>query len=293
MHRAEIHQGQPRIWLLAGTGEGPLLAEKLLAAGWQLQLSLVSEVAALSYRSHPNLAIKIGPLAGVSAVGQELDQAAARGNPFAVVVDASHPFARQISNELAQGCLPRQQYLLRLGRPLLNGPGQVQELANLEALADYAWHGERLLYAIGARQLAGAIALSPGALHHARILPSAAALKLAMAAGLGEGRVACVRPTEAGMGWEGSIEAALIRQWGITVAVARQSGGLTETRWRAVCHGLGVKLLLLKRPPEPAGVECLPQAELLKKLAGIRELLSRGAGPATPEGTPGAAVRVG
>ncbi|MCP9774741.1 precorrin-6A/cobalt-precorrin-6A reductase [Cyanobium sp. WAJ14-Wanaka] len=288
MHRAEMHQGKPRIWLLAGTGEGPPLAKQLLAEGWQVQLSLVSGSAALPYVAHPNLDIRIGALGGDGAIGQMLEQAQARGNSFAAVVDASHPFARQISADLAKACMARQQPLLRLLRPSLEGPGQIQLQANLEALADYPWHGERLLWAIGARQLAKAIGLSKGAVHHARILPTPTALQQAMASGLGEGQLACLRPAEPTARWEDSIEAALLRQWGITVVVARQSGGITEASWRAACAGLGVKLLLLQRPPEPPGVECLLEAELLARLAGIKGLFSPDAGPANPAGSTGA-----
>jgi precorrin-6A/cobalt-precorrin-6A reductase len=89
-----------------------------------------------------------------------------------------------------------------------------------------------------------------------------------MAAGLAPNRVACLRP---GPGLEGpsfaaSIEEALVRQWGITTILARQSGGVTEACWRDVAQRLSLTLLLLQRPAEPEGVPAYGQAELLNQL---------------------------
>lgn len=261
MHQAGQHQGCRRLWLVAGTGEGPELAEQLLALGWLVTVSVVSAPAALAYRAHPALTLRVGALGGEAAVMVELASAAASGSPYAVVVDASHPFACQVSRQLVAGCARRGQRLLRLQRPTLEGPATL--LPTLEDLQAIPLAGQRLLLAIGARQLAAAVALSPGARHHARLLPSAASLQQAMAAGLGAERVACLRPGSAL-----EVERALVRRWRITVVLARQSGGPTEQLWRRICHSNGPSLLLLRRPAEPAGVESLTAAELLARLAG-------------------------
>ena len=63
-----------------------------------------------------------------------------------------------------------------------------------------------------------------------------------------------------------SIEEALVRQWGITTVLARQSGGVTEACWRDVAQRLSLTLLLLQRPAEPEGVPALGKADLLDQL---------------------------
>ena len=237
----------------------------------------------------------MGALAGGEAIRQRLAMAAASGQPYAAVVDASHPFARQISAQLAEalgqqkqqrqlaqghledrptGQLPAQPLLLRLERPLLSNPSD-RLLADLEALAPHrlAPHslaGRRLLLAIGARQLGRAVALSPGALHHARLLPTAEALQRAMAAGIAPERLACLRP---GGGGEAALLAALLRRWRIDVILCRQSGGITETLWRQLAASQGCELLLLRRPADPAGVTGLAEAELLARLEQLRQHL--------------------
>ena len=281
-----------RLWLIAGTGEGPRLARQLLGRGWQLEVSVVTAAASLAYPAHRHLRLLVGALAGGEAIRQRLAMAAAAGQPYAAVVDASHPFARQISAQLAEalgqqkqqqlgqledrptGQLPARPLLLRLERPLLSNPSD-RLLADLEALAPHrlAPHslaGRRLLLAIGARQLGRAVALSPGALHHARLLPTAEALQRAMAAGIAPERLACLRP---GGGGEAALLAALLRRWRIDVILCRQSGGITETLWRQLAACQGCELLLLRRPADPAGVTGLAEAELLSKLEQLSQHL--------------------
>ena len=260
MHRPEIHQTSPRLWLIGGTGEGPVVAERLLQRGWHLTVSVVGATAALAYRPHPGLTLRVGAIDGEQGVWAELAAAESVGWPYAVVVDASHPFACLVSRQLAAVCKQRRQWLIRLLRPTL--PGAATILPSLETLRSRSLQGHRLLLAIGARQLKQALACSPGARHFARLLPSPRALQLAMAAGLAADQVACLRP-----GSELEVERSLIRRWRITTVLARQSGGATEQLWRQLCAGPGPELLLIGRPAEPAGVEALSQNELLGALA--------------------------
>ena len=288
-----------RLWLIAGTGEGPRLASQLLKRGWRLEVSVVSEAASLAYRAHRRQRLLVGALAGSEAIRQRLAAAALEGQPYAAVVDASHPFASQISHQLAEalqqqkgqqqmgqkqqqiadrpsGPQPAQPLLLRLVRPLLSSPAD-RLLVNLKALAHQRLAGQRLLLAIGARQLAEAVALRPGALHHARLLPNPEALQRAMAAGIAPQRLAPLRPGGSG---EAALLAALLSRWRIDAILCRQSGGITETLWRQLAASQGCELLLLQRPTDPAGLLGLAEAELLAQLEQLRgQLLAQGQPP--------------
>ena len=266
-----------RLWLIAGTGEGPRLASQLLERGWRLEVSVVSEAASLAYPAHQRQRLLVGALAGGEAIRQQLTAAALEGQPYAAVVDASHPFASQISHQLAaalqqliadrpSGQQTAQPLLLRLVRPLLSSPAD-RLLVNLKALAHHRLAGQRLLLAIGARQLAEAVALSPGALHHARLLPNPEALQRAMAAGIAPQRLAPLRPGGSG---EAALLAALLSRWRIDAILCRQSGGITETLWRQLAASQGCELLLLQRPTDPAGMTGLAEAELLAQLEQLR-----------------------
>lgn len=272
MHDTRMHQRPGHhLWLIAGTGEGPRLAQTLLARGWRLRVSLVGAAAARPYPEREELELEIGALDGEAAIAERLRRSDASGAPYAWVVDASHPFARMISADLAAACRRRGQPLLRLQRPAL----PVDNALVLEDLADLSkvdLTGERLLLAIGARRLGEALRHSTAEGHFARLLPTPAALRLARAAGLEDHQLACLRPGQGSVSVSGSVlaagalERALCRQWGITTVLARQSGGLTEHLWREVANQERLRLLLLRRPPEPDTTESLPMKELLEKL---------------------------
>jgi len=272
MHKRANHQG-PRLWLIAGTGEGLALAQALRRRGWRLVVSVVSPEAALAYPGDPELSLQVGPIGGAAGIRHRLDQAQGEGDPYAAVVDASHPFARQITAALVEvwegpGLL-RLPPLLRLHRPEASEVvvHRLRLLPDLEALADLPLTGCRLLMAIGARQLGLAVQLSPGALHHARLLPSPAALQQGRAAGLAPERLACLRP---GDSQELAVLRALLRRWRIETILCRQSGGITERLWRQLAAELNLELLLLARPPEAGALRQLGLAALIEALEALQ-----------------------
>lgn len=275
------------IWLVAGTGEGPPLAARLLERGWGVRVSVVSAAATRAYAPHPALELQVGALGGeggepgdgARAIRAALRDAAARGCPCRWLIDASHPFALRISTALAEACRIEGQPLLRLLRPLAdaaetdaaagassaagaNAPRVLADLADLarELLAD-----RRLLLAIGARRLAEAKGHCPEAILHARLLPSPEALRQAMAAGIRPERVACLRPL-GDPDAAAAVEAALCRRWRIEAVLCRRSGGPSERHWRRISAELGLRLLLLERPQEPRGVLALPLEALLERV---------------------------
>jgi precorrin-6A/cobalt-precorrin-6A reductase len=192
------------------------------------------------------------------------------------VIDATHPFAVRISALLEQVLAPLAQPRLRLAREaavaaLSDGGGQAalggtqgrEQLRELEALRQIDLRGERLLLAIGSRQLPGALAASNAAAHFARVLDRPASLQLALAAGLPNAHLACLRPDFCG---GGALERALCRRWRISAVLCRQSGGAGEALWQELARELGLRLLLLERPAEPSRAEALPLPALLEKL---------------------------
>lgn len=253
-----------RLWLIAGTGEGPPLAGGLLERGWRLRVSVVTSAARLAYPENPRLEVVVGALAGAAAWRAALEEARRQGDPFAWLIDASHPFATHVTAAVSAACEGRSERLLRLHRPLLPAPGASQ-LGHLSELADSLRSGERLLLAIGARHLGAALGQCPQACHHSRVLPHPQAIREALRAGLPARRLACFHPSS-----DGAVERALCVQWGIETILCRQSGSRTEALWLRISAELGLRLLLLRRPPEPVGVLGLPLAELIARVGWPR-----------------------
>lgn len=291
-------RGGSSIWLLSGTGEGPLLASRLLDAGWRVQISLVNEDALRAYAPHPRLLGRVGALAGPGAIEAELLEAPLA--PFRWVIDASHPFASCISADLEAVCARTGQPLLRLWRPPVpETPGsRLTLLEQLQDLAGLDLGAERLLLAIGARHLAKGVALAGAGASFARILPTPSSLRLALGAGLPADALACHRPGSGPPWAEGcSIERALLEHWRITAVLCRQSGGATEQLWHELCAELGLSLLLLKRPEEPfSGAQLRPLDELLDQVGRPEPAcggFSPGAPPQAPAARPGSGAPAG
>ncbi len=262
MHGLRLHQGGAaaggRIWLFAGTAEGPPLAATLLERGWSVRVSVVTAAAARAYRPHPNLELLVGAIDSDAALEQQLQA----WRPL-WLVDATHPFALQITARLERVCQQRQQPWLQLDRRASSSPDPdplVQPLHNLAELKAMDLSEERLLLAIGARQLPQALAATPLCHHYARVLDQPGSLQAALACGLPDHHIACLRPTASG---DGQLEEALCRRWRISRVLCRQGGGRSERLWRQVCQRLGLPMLLLRRPQPAAG---LPLAALLEKL---------------------------
>lgn len=249
-----------RLWLIAGTGEGPLLARVLLERGWRLRVSVVTQGASQAYPMHPHLELRVGALAGAEALRSELEAAERQGEPFHWVIDASHPFASRITAAAVEATLQRPGQLLRLHRPFVTTPRAIQ-LHHLGDLNSLLAPQERVLLAIGARQLRAAAQASNTASLHARVLPHPQALRQAIQAGLPPSHIACCRPSS-----DGALEKALCRHWQIQTILCRQSGGHTEALWQNIHAEEKVRLLLLRRPAEPENIPRLTFPELIERI---------------------------
>ena len=252
---------QHRIWILSGTGEGPPLTRSLLARGWRVQVSVVTDAAALAYWGLPVDQIRIGALDGQAAMAAVLQE----DGPFRWVVDATHPFATRVTRDLSEVCARVGQPLLRLERPQPSN-GAADLLDHPDGLKLHDLRGRRLLIALGARHLAAAVAAgqAAGAEVFARVLPSTDSLRLARAVGLPADRLAVVRPLQGPS--PGALERALCRRWTISDVLCRQSGGETETLWRTVSSEQDLKLWLLRRPQPLLRIETV---------VGVQALLQR------------------
>jgi precorrin-6A/cobalt-precorrin-6A reductase len=162
------------------------------------------------------------------------------------VLDASHPYALEIS----QNAIAATQRLgipyLRYERPILE-PGELERrLDSFETLlSGNDLQGQRVLLTVGYRPLQLFRPWQEQATLFARILPSAIALEAAIAAGFTPARLICLRPPIGA-----DLEKALWRQWEISLIVTKASGtpGGEDIK-RQVAAELGISLIAIDRPP--------------------------------------------
>jgi precorrin-6A/cobalt-precorrin-6A reductase len=161
------------------------------------------------------------------------------------IVDASHPFAVQISQMAAQCSQQQNLPYLRFERPVLEVTDQVLEVPDLEALLQGNYLPQkRVLLTLGANWLPHFQPLQSQAVLFARILPQPESLQTAIAAGFTPDRLIALRPPISE-----DLERALWQQWRIETVITKASGTAGgEARKQQLAQQLGIQLIRIARP---------------------------------------------
>jgi precorrin-6A/cobalt-precorrin-6A reductase len=244
-----------RVLVLGGTGEARELARALHERGTDLVSSLAGRV------ERPRLPVgetRLGGFGGVEGLADYL-----RFEGIAVVVDATHPFATGISANAAAACAAAGVPLLRLARPGWSGePGAMRWLwvdSHEEAARAAAALGGRVLLTTGRQNLDRFV----DPLAHHRVL------------------VRVVDPVEGPLpdGWATVLdrgpyslerERELMREHRIDVLVTKDSGGSYTRAKLDAADGLGIEVVVVRRPAPEPGVESVSDVD-----AAVRWLSSR------------------
>lgn len=229
------------IWLIGGTQESAQLAIGLAEAGLPCRITVTTPNARSLYPDFPLLQVLVAQLSA------EQLPAWLETHQISAVLDASHPFAAEISQQAIAAATQAHIPYLRYERPRvpdLNSDAVI-ELDHWTAL----WQGDflqnqRVLLTIGYRWLPHFRDWQTQATLFARILPSPIALQTALEAGFTPDRLIALRPPISL-----DLEKALWQQWQISTVVTKASGVAGgEAVKRAVAAELGVKLITIARP---------------------------------------------
>ncbi|MGV8908041.1 MAG: cobalt-precorrin-6A reductase [Propionicimonas sp.] len=226
--------------LLGGTAEARELAGVLHGVGVSVMTSLAGDVASPRLPEGP---VRIGGFGGRAGLATYLRQHA-----VTAVVDATHPFAQQITANAAAACAEVGCPLLRLSRPSWSGRADadswhwVDSMAQARTVAGQL--GSRVFLAIGRTSL-GEFAEWTDRYVLARVVDQrdfAGPTSWEVLRARGPFRV--------------DAECDLLRDRRIDVLVTKDSGGPADAKLDAACE-LGVPVVIVARPPLPAGVEAV------------------------------------
>lgn len=231
-----------RIWLIGGTSESRQLAIALTQANCPCTITVTTAPARQLYPSHPYLKVIVGKLTPAQLA--VFLQAEAIG----AIVDASHPFAEEISRLAIAAATEFQIPYLRFERSPIVAPSPSETVLTLSSF-EHLFQGnyltdQRVLLTLGYRALPLFIPWQNKATLFARILPSIEALEVALAAGFSSDRLLALRPP-----FSLELERALWQHWGINLVITKASGTAGgEAIKRSLAAELGVTLIVINRP---------------------------------------------
>lgn len=226
-----------RVWLIGGTQESRALAQALTTVGIPCVVTVTTPEAKRLYRPGPYLDIQVQILQA-EYLAQFLIQ-----QQIQAIIDASHPFAVQVSQLAMQGAVQYQLAYLRYERAALPETSAVTTLANISDLWPYL-QGQRVLLTLGAKALPSFQPWQQRATLFARILPTSTALALASQGGFRSDQLIALRPPISA-----ALEQALWQQWRITLVVTKASGPAGGEAIKAqVAQALNIALIRIARP---------------------------------------------
>lgn len=228
-----------RIWLIGGTQESSKIASAIAHTNLPCTISVTTESARSLYPSTPNLNVCVGRF-NLNQIEEFL-----LCEQIVAILDASHPFAVEISHNAIAASQKLTIPYLRYERPVLNQGDLGKRLDGFASLLSGNYlHQQRVLLTLGYRPLHLFQPWQVRATLFARILPSAIALEAAYASGFTPDRLICLRPPVSA-----DLEAALIKQWDISLVVTKASGTPGgEHIKRSVASMLGIPLIVIDRP---------------------------------------------
>lgn len=235
---------QFRIWLVGGTTESVDLAIALVSCQLSCTVTVISRSAQDCYPELPGLQIHTG------ALSPNTIASFIQNHHIGVILDASHPYATEISNLAMSVATQFQLPYLRFERTPsgLAASGQrglIIEVDSVSQLLQGEYLPEqRVLLTIGRTSLQQFRDWQLKSTLFTRVLPQPQALQAALQAGFRGDRIIALRPP---ISFE--LEKALWQQWQISVVVTKASGqpGGEEIK-RRVAQTLGVTLIIIKRP---------------------------------------------
>jgi cobalt-factor III methyltransferase len=253
------------IWVFSGTSDGNALAAELAAVrGRKVVVSAATEYGgALALKDCPGATVWAGRQ-GVEARRQALKRSHAK-----VLLDATHPYASAMSEQLVGLARALGIPYLRYERAseFAPGDGELCDSAG-EAGARAIALGQRIFLATGSKDLAAFLAL-PGASDKqwfVRLTAEPDFIERALALGVPRERICAMQGP-----FSADFNRALWRDWRIDCVVTKDSGAPGGYRAKAqAARELGIAMLVVKRPAADYPLVATDPAQVLRQLEAWR-----------------------
>ena len=271
-----------KLCVFAGTTEGRELVELLEGQPVAVTACVATEYGETLLTARENLTISAGRLR------REEMEALLRREGFDLVVDATHPYAQEVTEHIAGACQGTETAYLRLLREEQGLPaGALWAPDAAGAAALLADRPGNILLTTGSKEL-GRFASIPGFAQrtYARVLPMEASLRACEAAGLSPAHILAMQGP-----FSREMNLAMLRAVSAAWLVTKEggaAGGFQEKAEAAAEAGAG--LVVIGRPPQRQGMDFAGAAEEIRRRFGLRwrpRVTLAGIGPGSGEAMTG------
>ncbi len=228
-----------KLWLIGGTGDSVTIAQTIREHSFPCLVTVTTSTATNLYPSNLLISIQTDKL-DIVGIKKLFYRENIQG-----IIDASHPFAINISRQAMQ--VARQEGIpyLRYERPNLTNNSYPIYLDSFKDLITGNYlQNKRVLLTIGCKNLYQFEAWHQQATLYTRILPNLNSLEMALKAGFPASQIIALRPPISL-----KLERVLWQQWGINLVVTKASGKQGGENIKIeVAQELGIPLIIIKRP---------------------------------------------
>ncbi len=268
-----------KLCVFAGTTEGRELVELLTGQPVEVTACVATGYGETLLTPRENLTISNKRL------GQGEMEALFRQAAFDLIVDATHPYAAEVTENIAAACREADVEYLRLLRGTDAAPEDAVCVPDIESAVDYLAGTEgNILLTTGSKELGKYTALPEFAQRvYARVLPMEASLAACRAAGLEPARVIAMQGP-----FSREMNAATLRSVSARYMVTKDTGGAGGFRAKAAAaREAGAVLVIVGRPAQREGLDF---AGVVKRICSRFQLTIRprvtlaGIGPGSPDG---------
>ena len=230
------------VWILSGTSDGPIIANRLLELNYSVFASVLTYKAGQAYIENPKLHIITGKLNNKDEIINFIKK-----NKIKCVVDATHPFAVIISENLNIACEEINIPLLLFERKsLINNTNNFFYIDNLKDINNVDLENKNIRLAIGSRFLndTATYYMNFKANVFTRVLPTYEGITKAFGSCIKNSNIAILEPSKN----KSILEKKLCDFWEIDYVLCRESGSYSQKNWESIVSGSNMKLFLVKRP---------------------------------------------
>lgn len=230
------------VFVFSGTTEGRAIARYLHSRGVEVHVRVATEYGAV-VMDDDGVDVQVGSCGGAEGIADTI-----RRNGYSLVIDATHPYARRISEHIREGCAASGVECIRLLRDGGKRPDDVIEVASVKDAVEFLKDKDGIVMAATGSNELSLYTEIPDYRERvvARVLSTKDSMDKALALGFEGRNLICAQ----GPFTEDENHAALTRA-GASWIVTKDSGtiGGFEEKVRAARRA-GVRIILISKPEE-------------------------------------------